>query len=171
MREGEERESADPISTLNLSCCCVQSSTVHAGASKGIYDDDMASGSSSSAPTQHKAHYSGLWIGQAVPDKSLASEIPINPIKWSLSLLPDQSGCSVSAFGAGFVSSVPRPQHPPLAHDRISVYSPPGLAFNFNQPSLVVHSGRCRSAPASTCRIIILLDPHHHPLPLFNQVF
>eukprot|EP00281_Chroomonas_sp_CCMP1168_P022025 CAMPEP_0206232296 /NCGR_PEP_ID=MMETSP0047_2-20121206/11336_1 /ASSEMBLY_ACC=CAM_ASM_000192 /TAXON_ID=195065 /ORGANISM="Chroomonas mesostigmatica_cf, Strain CCMP1168" /LENGTH=145 /DNA_ID=CAMNT_0053656015 /DNA_START=98 /DNA_END=535 /DNA_ORIENTATION=+ len=63
----------------------------------------MAAGSSSSsaaAPPQ-KAHYSGLWLGEAHPDPSF-SDVPVNPIKWALSLCPDPSGGAISAFGAGY---------------------------------------------------------------------
>mmetsp|Transcript_38834 Transcript_38834/g.99210 ORF Transcript_38834/g.99210 Transcript_38834/m.99210 type:complete len:152 (-) Transcript_38834:21-476(-) len=51
-----------------------------------------------------KKHYSGLWIGEARPDPSLP-DVPVNPIKWSLSLLTPEGGGgsgAVSAFGAGF---------------------------------------------------------------------
>mmetsp|Transcript_5854 Transcript_5854/g.6737 ORF Transcript_5854/g.6737 Transcript_5854/m.6737 type:complete len:140 (-) Transcript_5854:259-678(-) len=47
-------------------------------------------------------HVSGLWIGEAVPAEQFAGDTPVNPIKWSLSLLRDTYPEQVSAFGAGF---------------------------------------------------------------------
>ena len=44
---------------------------------------------------------SGLWIGEAVPNPSWASEVPVNPIKWSLALVPE-AGLEISAFGGGY---------------------------------------------------------------------
>lgn len=46
---------------------------------------------------------SGLWVGQAQPDPSLAPFcIPTNPIKWSLSLISNVTDTGPTAFGAGF---------------------------------------------------------------------
>jgi hypothetical protein len=44
---------------------------------------------------------SGLWLGEAKPDAALESEVPANPITWSLVLLPG-SGVELSAFGGGY---------------------------------------------------------------------
>lgn len=55
-------------------------------------------------PDEAGAQYvSGLWLGQAAPDASLADFlIPTNPIRWSLALLTAAPGGVPSAFGAGF---------------------------------------------------------------------
>ncbi|KAL6070370.1 D-alanine--D-alanyl carrier protein ligase [Balamuthia mandrillaris] len=46
-----------------------------------------------------RVHTSGLWVGQSVPDPSLAEfYIPTNPIRWSLCLLNE----SAHAFGCGY---------------------------------------------------------------------
>ena len=45
-------------------------------------------------------HFSGLWVGEALPAEGMEHEVPVNPIKWSLSLCPAAAG--PSAFGAGF---------------------------------------------------------------------
>ena len=45
-------------------------------------------------------HFSGLWVGEARPAEGMEHEVPVNPIKWSLSLCPAAAG--PSAFGAGF---------------------------------------------------------------------
>jgi len=39
------------------------------------------------------------WIGEARPAAGLEAEVPVNPIKWSLSLC---AGPAPSAFGAGY---------------------------------------------------------------------
>eukprot|EP00238_Polyblepharides_amylifera_P010072 CAMPEP_0196591010 /NCGR_PEP_ID=MMETSP1081-20130531/68234_1 /TAXON_ID=36882 /ORGANISM="Pyramimonas amylifera, Strain CCMP720" /LENGTH=178 /DNA_ID=CAMNT_0041914259 /DNA_START=282 /DNA_END=818 /DNA_ORIENTATION=- len=47
---------------------------------------------------------SGLWIGEAIPHDSFIEdgvEIPTNPIKWSLCLMPSNDEFP-SAFGAGY---------------------------------------------------------------------
>jgi len=43
-------------------------------------------------------HFSGLWLGEAWPDESF-KDVSVNPIKWSLSLLP---GEKMGVIGAGF---------------------------------------------------------------------
>ena len=45
-------------------------------------------------------HFSGLWLGEARPAQGMEHEVPVNPIKWSLTLCPAAAG--PSAFGAGF---------------------------------------------------------------------
>eukprot|EP00802_Teleaulax_amphioxeia_P013240 Tamp_13289.p3 GENE.Tamp_13289~~Tamp_13289.p3 ORF type:complete len:148 (+),score=28.62 Tamp_13289:191-634(+) len=64
----------------------------------------MAAGAAgaASAPSAAAArqHYSGLWIGESHPAAGSEHDVPVNPIKWSLSLCPGAG--PVSAFGAGF---------------------------------------------------------------------
>ena len=50
-----------------------------------------------------KTHVSGVWIGTAYPDAALADFfIPINPIRWCLTLLLDSNGKLNSVFGTGY---------------------------------------------------------------------
>mmetsp|Transcript_9060 Transcript_9060/g.17721 ORF Transcript_9060/g.17721 Transcript_9060/m.17721 type:complete len:150 (-) Transcript_9060:98-547(-) len=58
-----------------------------------------SSSSSSTKPVDAKAHYSGLWIGEAQPAPGQEGDVPVNPIKWALSICP---GPYPSIFGAGF---------------------------------------------------------------------
>jgi hypothetical protein len=54
-------------------------------------------------PDNAGTYISGLWLGQAVPDVSLADfMIPTNPIRWSLALLQQAPGGVPSAFGMGY---------------------------------------------------------------------
>ena len=47
-------------------------------------------------------HASGLWQGVAVPDPAYRSEVPVNPIHWSLSLVEAEDGATAGlAFGGG----------------------------------------------------------------------
>ena len=60
----------------------------------------MASSSAASWPS----NLAGVWIGESRPDESLQHDTPVNPINWSLALVPDQPANGPSAFGAGFFS-------------------------------------------------------------------
>ena len=51
-----------------------------AGSSKGVAGLDLASGQDLKRP-RARAHYSGLWIGEAKPGDGLEDEIAPNPIK------------------------------------------------------------------------------------------
>ena len=54
-------------------------------------------------PDNIGTYISGLWLGQAVPDASLADfMIPTNPIRWSLALLQKAPGGVPSVFGMGY---------------------------------------------------------------------
>jgi hypothetical protein len=56
----------------------------------------MAAGAAgaASAPSAAAArqHYSGLWIGESHPAAGSEHDVPVNPIKWSLSLCPGWRG-------------------------------------------------------------------------------
>uniref|UniRef100_A0A7S0J060 Lipocalin-like domain-containing protein n=1 Tax=Calcidiscus leptoporus TaxID=127549 RepID=A0A7S0J060_9EUKA len=47
-------------------------------------------------------HVAGLWLGEATPAPELAHSVPVNPITWSLALLPSQAGQAPNAFGGGY---------------------------------------------------------------------
>lgn len=64
--------------------------------SSGGSSGSSGTGGSASWPS----HLAGLWLGQASPDDSLKYDTPVNPIAWSLALVPPAGG--PSAFGAGF---------------------------------------------------------------------
>uniref|UniRef100_A0A7R9UEL6 Lipocalin-like domain-containing protein n=1 Tax=Pinguiococcus pyrenoidosus TaxID=172671 RepID=A0A7R9UEL6_9STRA len=74
----------------------------------------MASGFVEDA--QLPRHVSGLWIGEAVPDASLAQEIPVNPIRWAASFTrPDVFGATApSFFGAGYFDDAGDLENSPL---------------------------------------------------------
>jgi len=60
----------------------------------------MEAGPESSSAAASCRHISGLWLGEAVPDTAFATEVAVNPIKWSLSLVEGQG--PVSVFGGGY---------------------------------------------------------------------
>lgn len=54
-------------------------------------------------PDNAGTYISGLWLGQAVPDASLADfMIPTNPVRWSLALLQKAPGGVPTVFGMGY---------------------------------------------------------------------
>eukprot|EP00242_Pyramimonas_sp_CCMP2087_P011327 CAMPEP_0198218264 /NCGR_PEP_ID=MMETSP1445-20131203/68361_1 /TAXON_ID=36898 /ORGANISM="Pyramimonas sp., Strain CCMP2087" /LENGTH=156 /DNA_ID=CAMNT_0043895227 /DNA_START=226 /DNA_END=696 /DNA_ORIENTATION=- len=83
---------------------------------------------------------SGLWLGEAKPDAALESEVPANPITWSLVLLPG-SGVELSAFGGGYFD------------DCGDVPGQPVLFFTL-QGKFDVNS-----------RTVSLVKQYHHPVP------
>jgi len=79
--------------------------------------DESKSNSNSNAPPSANAvpqHVSGLWIGQAVPDASLA-DVPVNPIRWSATLTrPDVFPGAPSFFGAGYFDDAADVENSPV---------------------------------------------------------
>ena len=63
-----------------------------------------SSGAAASAASSQSSAtlVSGLWLGAASPAPELAQEVPVNPISWSLTLLPPKGGAAPTAFGGGY---------------------------------------------------------------------
>ena len=65
----------------------------------------MAAGAAgaASAPSAAAArqHYSGLWIGESHPAAGSEHDVPVNPIKWSLSLCPGWRGSACAGAMRG----------------------------------------------------------------------
>jgi hypothetical protein len=65
-----------------------------------------------------------LWrrIGEAKPDEAMEADIPSNPIRWALSLVPGSG--AVSAFGGGYFDDAGAPLASPSPG---TSHSPPPL--------------------------------------------
>eukprot|EP00306_Pavlova_sp_CCMP459_P021313 CAMPEP_0185554680 /NCGR_PEP_ID=MMETSP1381-20130426/42044_1 /TAXON_ID=298111 /ORGANISM="Pavlova sp., Strain CCMP459" /LENGTH=165 /DNA_ID=CAMNT_0028167915 /DNA_START=14 /DNA_END=512 /DNA_ORIENTATION=- len=101
-----------------------------------------------SAPARR--HYSGLWLGSAVPAEAFAQEVAVNPIQWSASLLapspPEHSGAGSSTaaplptastpsfFGAGFFDDAGDiPGSPVLFYTLRGIWNPETNAVDFEK--------------------------------------
>eukprot|EP00239_Pterosperma_sp_CCMP1384_P011603 CAMPEP_0197865372 /NCGR_PEP_ID=MMETSP1438-20131217/43632_1 /TAXON_ID=1461541 /ORGANISM="Pterosperma sp., Strain CCMP1384" /LENGTH=124 /DNA_ID=CAMNT_0043483835 /DNA_START=96 /DNA_END=467 /DNA_ORIENTATION=- len=91
----------------------------------------MAAASSSSAPLT-AGRLSGLWLGESKPAPELEGEVPTNPIKWSLCLIPEET--HLNAFGAGYFDDAGDiPDQPTLFYTLRGKYDPQTAEVNITK--------------------------------------
>ena len=78
--------------------------------------DSCAAGAGSSSAPRVVRHHSGLWIGEAQPEPGSEHDVPVNPIKWSLSLCPGSGSPAMPVDWKRRTQAHSRPDTTPLAN-------------------------------------------------------